>query len=110
VVAAPQTVKTPGFFAPMLICIKASHPVMPHKSGMDIIDRDSDQPLCPLCSVSMPLVHSRLRQGADLHRFECVPCGVAFTESTQAHLVVRFKHSHPASAGHSLRIFESKDH
>jgi transposase-like protein len=51
---------------------------------MDIVDRNADQPLCPLCGVAMPLVHTRLREGADLHRFECTPCGVTFTEVAQA--------------------------
>ena len=51
---------------------------------MDLIDRDSNNPLCPLCNFGMPLVHTRLRVGGDLHRFECGPCGVAFTELAQA--------------------------
>lgn len=50
---------------------------------MDLIDRDSNRPLCPLCNSAMPLVHTRLRAGADLHRFECRPCGVEFTELAQ---------------------------
>ena len=53
---------------------------------MDLIDRASNQPLCPLCNTGMPLVHTQLRVDADLHRFECQPCGVLFAELVQAQL------------------------
>ena len=57
--------------------------LMAIKRDMDLIERDSNHPLCPLCNAGMPLVHTRLSAGADLHRFECRPCGVEFTELAQ---------------------------
>ena len=59
--------------------------MMLHKR-MDIIEREGEQPACPLCAGAMPLV-LKLQQpsGRELLRFRCSFCDVTFMEQAPLH-------------------------
>jgi hypothetical protein len=62
-------------------------PAIADNGAMDIVDRLSNRPLCPICGNAMSLLAAAPRTGADLSRFTCAPCDVSFAEVARAQVV-----------------------
>jgi hypothetical protein len=54
---------------------------------MDIVERLSNRPLCPICGKPMSLLAAAPRADATFSRFTCTPCEVSFAEVPRAQAV-----------------------
>jgi hypothetical protein len=62
-------------------------PAIADNGEMDIVDRLSNRPLCPICGNPMSLLAAVPRTGATFSRFTCAPCDVSFAEVARAQAV-----------------------